>query len=355
MYTLNDLCDKAFNELIESGLSYKTVYGANWYIWNRLVRKYGGEIEFEESMVKEYCLEYFGRDIFSISKSKLLQVESRYITSFNNLIQSSRNIPFAPIEFHYHRDYKLDEKSINLLNEYLEFSKNNGNSEKTLRNKELRIRNFMIDCDFENISKNKILDYLNKRRSVMADVSYTIEIRLIKRFLVFCYEKGSIDKEILLAFPDKMVSTDGKNIPSAYSIEEIKDLLSTAKTYTREDDHLRNYAILSLIVFSGIRANDVVNLKFENISWLNNEIKFTQQKTKREHVIPLIPEIGNPLVEYILKERKSDEQFIFVSEKGKQLNSNRITNIISTYFSNSNIEINGRQKKKHYGKVIMIS
>lgn len=134
-------------------------------------------------MVKEYCLEYFGRDIFSISKSKLLQVESKYITSFNNLIQSSRNIPFAPIKFHFHRDYKLDEKSINLLNEYLEFSKNNGNSEKTLSNKEMRIRNFMVDCDFKNISKNKILDYLNKRRSVMADVFYTIEIRLIKRFL----------------------------------------------------------------------------------------------------------------------------------------------------------------------------
>mgnify|MGYP003295169539 CR=1 FL=1 len=59
----------------------------------------------------------------------------------------------------------------------------------------------------------------------------------------------------------------------------------------------------------------------------------------------MIPEIGNPIVDYILKDRKSDTQFVFVSEKGKKLNSPNITDIINTYFSNSNIEINGR----HYG------
>ena len=34
MYTLKQLIDKAYQELLDSGLSEKTVYGANWYIWN---------------------------------------------------------------------------------------------------------------------------------------------------------------------------------------------------------------------------------------------------------------------------------------------------------------------------------
>ena len=38
MYTLKELIAKAYDELLVSGLAEKTVYGANWYIWNRLVR-----------------------------------------------------------------------------------------------------------------------------------------------------------------------------------------------------------------------------------------------------------------------------------------------------------------------------
>ena len=64
MYTLKELSDKAFQELLDSGLSYKTVYGANWYIWNRLIRLHGEDALFEEWMVYDYCEDYFGKDIY---------------------------------------------------------------------------------------------------------------------------------------------------------------------------------------------------------------------------------------------------------------------------------------------------
>ena len=66
MYTLKQLIDKAYQELLDSGLSEKTVYGANWYIWNRLVRIYGEDEIFNEDMCFKYCESYFGRNIFNI-------------------------------------------------------------------------------------------------------------------------------------------------------------------------------------------------------------------------------------------------------------------------------------------------
>ena len=50
MYTLKQLIDKAYDELLVAGFSEKTVYGANWYIWNRLIRKHGENAIFEESI-----------------------------------------------------------------------------------------------------------------------------------------------------------------------------------------------------------------------------------------------------------------------------------------------------------------
>lgn len=41
MYILKDLINQAFEELLNAGYSYNTVYGSNWYIWNRLNKTYG--------------------------------------------------------------------------------------------------------------------------------------------------------------------------------------------------------------------------------------------------------------------------------------------------------------------------
>ncbi len=345
MYTLKELCDKAFQELLDSGLSYETVYDTYWYIWNRLVRKYGPDEIFKEEMVYEYCNEYFQRDIFSVDRTNLRPLERRYIIVFNNFIQSSKDIPFARLNIHYHRDFVLDANSQKLLDEYLGSCKADGNSERTLSNKYLGIKNFIIDSDFSNLTKESLVNYLNKRNNDMNNVAYVNEMRLIRRFIVFCYEKGAVDKDILLTFPDKMCSVADKNIPSVYSIEEIKLVLESAKNYQYEDNHLRNYSILCLIAYSGMRANDVANLKLSNIDWRNNEIRYVQQKTKRAHIIPLIPEVGNSMIDYILNERNVSSEYLFTTEKGKKIYTQLITSIINIYFKISPVEINGR----HYG------
>lgn len=345
MYTLQKLIDKAFRELLDSGLSYKTVYGANWYIWNRLVHLYSPDTIFEEKMVPEYCQEYFKRDIYQLDKSKLRQTEARYIIAFKNLMQSNMDIPFKKNSMYYYRDYVLDSYSNDILNAYLVQCKYDGNNERTLKNKYQRIRKFMIITDFNALTKEHLIEYFKEKQVKQNKTSYVIDVRLIRRFMVYCYKKDIISHELLVMCPDNLSSISGKNIPSVYAIEEIKELLDSAKEYKYEDNHLRNYAILSLITYSGIRGNDVVNLKFENISWRTNEISFIQSKTKREHKIPLIPEIGNPLLAYIQGERNDVSKYIFVLENKKQMKSTNITTIIAHYFSNSPIEIKGR----HYG------
>lgn len=344
MYTLGELIPKTYNELLLSGLKEKTVYGGNWYIWNRLTRLYGNDATFKEEMVNSYCLDYFKRDIFSIENTNLLPIEKRYIIAFNNLIQSSKNIPFEKFNYYFHKEATLSEKSQKLLDGYIQKSIEDGNGERTIENKKLRIRNFLIDFDIDTKSKDDVVNYLTKRRNEMNLTAYTIEIRLIRRFLLYCYELRQIDKVIIMNWPDRMTNIIDKQIPSHYSSEEIKTLIEFAKNYEYEDNHLRNYAILCLIAYTGIRANDVINLKTENINWRDNIIRFTQQKNKKELILPLIPQVGNPIAKYLLEERKSGD-YLFTNENGEKMITQCITKIINNYFCASPIQINGR----HYG------
>ena len=47
---------------------------------------------------------------------------------------------------------------------YLEKCKLDGNSEATLSNKQTRIRNFIIDSNFDSINKYSLKEYLNRRK-----------------------------------------------------------------------------------------------------------------------------------------------------------------------------------------------
>lgn len=346
MYKLNELIDKTYQELLDSGLSNKTVYGSYWYIWNHLVRINGGEANFEEEMVYEYCEKHFERNIFEIESTNLLVVEKMYVNAFKKLIQSSKDIPFIKSNIHFHQNFILDERSESLLAAYLKKCKEDGNSVCTLSNKKERIRNFMIDVDFSNLTVDKLTQYLRNRKESTSLVAYTIDTRLIKRFMLFCYEKKEVSKDILLVFPDSMPSVRNKSLPSTYSPDEIKELIESAKEFKHEEYHLRNFAILSLVTFTGIRAGDVVNLQFDNFDWDNSQIRFTQQKTGKEHFLPILPQFGNPIIEYILKERsKIDSKYVFLNKHGTKLKSQDITRIVNVYFENSPIQIQDR----HYG------
>ena len=92
--------------------------------------------------------------------SNLIQVQKRYLKAFSILIQCSRNMPLKKLNRHYHRDFILDDRSQRLLDEYIQKCMEDGNSETTINNKKMRIRNFMIDIDFKNISKDSVVLYL---------------------------------------------------------------------------------------------------------------------------------------------------------------------------------------------------
>ena len=54
--------------------------------------------------------------------------------------------------------------------------------------------------------------------------------------------------------------------------------------------------MIMLSVKYGLRSGDVVNLKFEDIDWENKIIRISQNKTKRDIKILLLPEVGNAII-----------------------------------------------------------
>ena len=85
-----------------------------------------------------------------------------------------------------------------------------------------------------------------------------------------------------------------------------------------ENASLRNKAMFAMLRQYGLRECDVCSLMFNQIDWHNDVINIVQQKTGVPMTLPLFPDVGNAIMEYILNERPKqvkDNPYVFITEQ----------------------------------------
>ena len=340
--TLEELISKAQMEMRTHGYCEKSIYCAYLYIWIKLYDYNNPKEELKEVVIEQFLNDYFRTDLSKIEKEHLSINQRRYLRAFDVLIKVNNNIELETIT---KIEYKMSDTLNKIYKKFITLANENNNSERTIKNKKRVIKLFIKKSNFNNPTRQNIINYLESLNTKKT-ITNTIDNRLIRKFLELCYEENYINIDILRLWPDSFPNRNCSNVPSEYSNDEIKTLLIESFNFKNEDCHLRNYSILSTVTYTGLRASDICNLKFENIDWNLNKITIIQQKTKKEVSFPLISQIGNPLIDYITNERpKSSSNYIYLTEKGEKLTPTSITTIINRYFINSTINI----KNKHYG------
>lgn len=126
----------------------------------------------------------------------------------------------------------------------------------------------------------------------------------LKKFLIFLKENGFINQENLhLAIPK--VFAKHVSIVTTISKDAEQRLVSNDKLSAPLGK--RDQAIILLALRLGLRRSDIVGLKFKNIDWQNDSISFIQRKTEIPVTLPLLTEVGNALMDYILNSRTESE------------------------------------------------
>ncbi len=81
------------------------------------------------------------------------------------------------------------------------------------------------------------------------------------------------------------------------------------------DISYRDATIILLGLSTGMRANDLINLRLSDIDWINETISFKQSKTGNMVCLPFITAVGNAMFNYLSKERpKVNNNFLFLRQ-----------------------------------------
>ena len=253
------------------------------------------------------------------------------------------------------RDYTITtpKEFMDIINDYKEYLILNNYSQKTI-NYKVHSLNLLFEyalnnkvTTYQNISKELIYNFLdNIKDKYVNETIYTMKYH-IKNFYDYLYNLDNKFMSGKSIFP-KILKCDREKLPSYYTKDEIKKVLSLIDTNTKIGK--RDYAVLLIAITYGLRNSDIVNLTFENIDWIHNKIVIIQYKTKEKLELSLTEQVKLSLIDYIKNARpKIDSNKLFLRFRFPyEYNGNKsLYKSFEKYLVNSNIEIKGRKKGIH--------
>ena len=229
--------------------------------------------------------------------------------------------------FEIYRSEKTMKDYLFYLNDFLLFVYDNG--EPIQRDEIVELMSDITEEDVEDYLSHLLYERNLKKTSVNKIISAL-------KSLYNELEKHSIKNPFKFV---KLFKTS-RNIDNILkvSFEDIKNILDTYKVYGEKE--YRNTIILYTLFYTGMRSQELINVRYNNILKRDNDyfIKLEKTKSGREQYKPVHDILVKKLLEYKnfvmnmynFSEEEMEEKFVFPSsfEKNSQLSYKALYNII---------------------------
>jgi site-specific recombinase XerD len=103
----------------------------------------------------------------------------------------------------------------------------------------------------------------------------------------------------------------GERQPRYLQDWQVKQIISSAKRETPQEK--RDFAVLLLLSIYGLRSNEVVGLKLDDLHWRAGKLLISSRKCGDAMELPLVGEVAQALIEYLQVRPASDSRGIFLS------------------------------------------
>lgn len=136
----------------------------------------------------------------------------------------------------------------------------------------------------------------------------------LKSFCTWCVNRGYLEENPVNKIPKPKIE---KTLPKSLKKYEAMDILeySFHINYSYKFEKYRNRALIASIIFSGLRVQEALNLKLNDLDFENNTIFVNQWKWKKDRLIPMNLDLKRYLLDYI-KDRwrlKKESIYLFCS------------------------------------------
>lgn len=299
---------------------------------------------FDSTVAKEYLLKEFGnRDYAQLSKR-----EKDLIKGVNVLCEFHETGIIQPV-----KELSVFEGAIGeIMVSYLSYRCSLRLKKHTIEEGQQHLSRFLRYLhsiqvvSVQAINQMHLLLFIKSINSKFSTLTH-LTLQTIRGFFKYVYAHNLSENDLSVLIPKDNFKKQAR-LPSTYSVIEVEKLIASIER--GDSTGKRNYAVVLLAARLGLRASDIAHLKFANLCWEKSVIILNQFKTGGKIELPILPEVGNAIIDYLKFGRpKSSESFIFLLSRSPftPLNSCGITGIVHSYFVKSGINITCRKHGPH--------
>lgn len=217
------------------------------------------------------------------------------------------------------KNKKFVEYVASEINGFVRHLEGEKRSENTVKEYSYLVRDMFLfikksaeDITIGDLNRFKI--YLSTKKKYSKNSLY-LAVKAIKAYFKY---KG-LDTAATLTAPKRP-----RQMPKYLTEEEVKKLLEAAR------NNPRDFAILSLLVYSGLRVSELCNLRLEDIDFAERVVYVRSGKGDKDRIVVISPAAVNALEEY-LSTRTDDMEYLFASRKSPQITRVQVFRIVRKY------------------------
>lgn len=202
-----------------------------------------------------------------------------------------------------------------LLEDFLErLGRRRGLATSTICNYRIWVSDFLRrslrrGSSIEGLSSRSVERYIQTRAPQLARVTFLTAIKCIQAFLRFCHERVALAERLdLIDLPRRF---GAERPPRAMPWADIEQLLASIDRTRRSG--ARDYMILHLMAYYGLRTGEIVDLSVDSTNWRDRTLSVWRAKTRSTTVLPLHDQTLKVLKEYLEQGRpRTSLSFLFL-------------------------------------------
>ncbi len=226
-----------------------------------------------------------------------------------------------------------------------EYSKVTLNHYRTISEKFLSYLESQEIKHIPDIAATHVASYIN---TLLGYAYKTVELHLcaMRSFLGYLYLNEFNPLNLTRSIP--AIKTRKQNrIPSVWTPDHVTKLLDVIDRGNPAGK--RDYAMILLVAHLGLRTIDIKHLKLDNLKWQDNRIELIQSKTSKALSLPLLPDIGWAIIDYLKNGRpKVESPYVFlrhIAPLEPFSDEDRLHQIVVKYMKLAKIPISPQKKK----------
>jgi len=229
-----------------------------------------------------------------------------------------------------------------IVDVYVQELRQAGLSESAIRNHRCWVSRFVNECGegaaLDTLRIAEVDAFLARWLPSLSRKTRHLPVSALRKFLAFLHRRDIIEADLASQVIGVRAYRD-ESLPHGIDRCEIKRVL--AQVDRSGPNGTRDYAILLLMAVYGLRASEVLGLTTRSLDWEHDILRVERPKTRDRLDLPLLPEVGNALLDYLRRMRRpADTGPIF--EFPQKNKTQAIAWIVKRHLHKAGIDLNGR-------------